>query len=240
MRLCCAASYDYEYKHSREALKIQVQRAQRWLLGLIFGIILVMALAIGLAGYAAYRTPPPYLFGCVLMSSADYPPWTRWFAPPLTRKICLWKLKSLPIISDAWFAPETAIGATVYVGSVRNVAREQEAENLITLFQDKGKDINAYNGYGYTPLLGAVLANNSRIVDFLLTRNANPLLTVHQRGSKFDGMNAYCFAVWMRDHALNRPDITAVLTALQAYKSDCAATKPEKNPGRGSHRPGRA
>lgn len=214
-------------------MKIQIKRARRWLLGLVAGIILVMALAIGLTGYVAYRTPPAYLFGCVIMPNEDYPFWTRWFAPPLSHRICLWKLKSIKNIPDAWFAPETAVGAIVYVGSIHNVAREQQAENLIILFLDKGKNINAYNGYGYTPLLSAVLANNPKMVDFLLTRNANPMLAVHQRGSPFDGMNAYCFAVWLQEHALNHPDMTAVLDALQAYKNDCSATKVTGDPGSG-------
>jgi hypothetical protein len=97
----------------------------------------------------------------------------------------------------------------------------QASLDLARIFLDKGCDIDAYNHAGMTALHIAVMFNDPVMAKFLLDHGAAAKLPIHPltgpgtRPRFDDGLDAYEFAIYLRDKAKRKQDTSAVIAVLQ-------------------------
>ena len=85
-----------------------------------------------------------------------------------------------------------------------------------------GCDLNEPDIAGLQPLNAAILFNDAEIVALLLEKGADPYQPIHKPGSQIDGVNSFDFLKKIEEKEQARkgdkPDRTAVATALQKYR----------------------
>ena len=173
----------------------------------------VLLLYLGLCVYLVYvEADPPTLV--IYATNREFGKGIQLLIPPLAR-LRLHSLKTCP--------PMGGSPAMAYITVTHSQLESDKAEvlDLAETFLRAGCDINDYGRSRSTPLHLAILFDDSAMVDFLLKHGADPhLRTLPPRKPgenplPTDGMDAYELAVWLRDHAKQKRDMTVVIAALQ-------------------------
>jgi len=100
-----------------------------------------------------------------------------------------------------------------------NSSRDNRALHVAKILIKRGANVNAIDANsGRSPLHEAVLMNQHEVVKFLLKHKADPMLKVKRPKSKFHGMNALEFALFMQKAAQGE-NYGDIISTLISYMS---------------------
>ncbi len=175
---------------------------------------LLLVLFMSAVIYIVFYDSSPNMLVVYATTESDLRNGGQYLIPPLAR-LRLHSLKTCPKMGDS--------SAMAYIVTTHSLSEADKAAalELGETFLRIGCDVNDYGQSRWTPLHVAILENDAPMVDFLLQHGADPHLRIlppkqpGQNARPTDGMDAYEFAAWIRDHGKVKQDMSAVMVALQ-------------------------